>query len=190
MKVKNTNIIMTLENCSFISITNLTKKGVFNNSLIITLGLTKNNEHFLSLNAEFIVGKNENFIVFTYLNNTERDNCLTQKIKVALIPSNIGNGFVKYFICPVTGKYCRKLYYHKMSFKHREATGLLYEQQTKKQPISLAGYLTTEQRNEPNTKNFKKYYKGDMTKRYFRILLKTSHSEVVDAYRKGMLKIR
>jgi hypothetical protein len=56
-----------------------------------------------------------------------------------------------------------------MHFKHRKATRLLYEQQTKKQHISDAGYLTTEQRNEPNTKNFKKYYKGYHTKRYFQI---------------------
>ena len=28
-----------------------------------------------------------------------------------------------------------------------------------------------EQCNEPNTKNFRKYYKGEETKRYFQILL-------------------
>lgn len=74
-----------------------------------------------------------------------------------------------------------------MQFVHRVATGLLYEQQTKKQLISRAGYLTIPQRNEPNTKNFRKYYKGDYTKRYFQILIRISHSEVVDGYEKHVL---
>lgn len=53
----------------------------------------------------------------------------------------------------------------------------------KKQSISYAFYLNNEQRNEPNTKNFRKHYKGKMTKRYFQILIRTSNSEVIDAYK-------
>lgn len=177
---------MTLENCLTISITDLKKKVFFNTpkTVSVVINLVKNNEQCLNVDVEFIANQNEKFITFTYPNETVIDKTVTHKISIASIPSNIGNGFVKYFVCPRTGKYCRKLYYHRMSFMHREATGLLYEQQKRRQPISYAGYLTTEQRNEPNTKNFRKYYKGDMTKRYFRILLKTSHSEVIDAYRK------
>lgn len=182
-----TDNIMTLESCLTVSITDLTKKRLFTKpNTVSVISLSKNNEQFLSLNVVFILDKR--IITFTHTNDTAIDKTVTHKISIASIPSNIGDGFIKYFVCPITGKYCRKLYYHKMSFMHREATGLLYEQQTKKQPISFAGYLTTEQRNEPNKKHFKKYYKGDFTHRYFRILLRISHSEVIDAYKKGLLK--
>lgn len=181
-----TDNIMTLENCLKISITDLTKKSSLNNPKIEVINLTKNNEHCFSVDVAFIADENEKFITFTYPNET--DNSVTHKISIAFIPSNIGNGFVKYFVCPVTGKYCRKLYYHRMSFMHRKATGLLYEQQAKKQTISRAYYLTIEQRNEPNSKNFRKFYTGDYTKRYFQILLKTSNSEVIDAYEKMIAK--
>ena len=112
------------------------------------------------------------------INKTE-----SYKINIITIPSNLGNGVVMYLICPKTGKHCRKLFSCGGKFLHREAIGLPYEQQAKKTPISYAFYLNDKQRNEPNTKNFKKYYKGEMTKRYFRILLRTSNSEVIDAYK-------
>jgi hypothetical protein len=179
---------MTLENCLFISITDLNKKGFFNLSKGDTLIDLKNNiGDCFKVAAEFETNENEKFVKFTILNETLLYNVVVHKISIVFLPSNVGNGFVKYFVCPITGKYCRKLYYHRRSFVHRQATDLLYEQQTKKRPISLAGYLTPEQRNEPNTKNFRKYYKGNMTKRYFGILLRTSHSEVIDVYKKGML---
>lgn len=175
---------MTLENCLTISTSDLKKKGFFNNPRTVDIfNLTKNDGQCLSVDVEIILFENEKYLKFTHSIETEINKKVSYIVKLISIPSNIGNGFVTYFVCPRTGKHSRKLYSCGGKFQHRDATGLLYAQQVKKQPISYAFYLTPEQRNEPNTKHFKKYYNGDYTKRYFKILLRTSHSEVVDAFR-------
>lgn len=180
---------MTLENCFTISITDLKKKGFFNDTKTgSVLNWTKDSELCFCVGVEMFIGENEKYLILTHKNkNTENETeNETEKYKVNIIsiPSNIGKGFVTYFVCPSRGKHCRKLFSCGGKFLHREAIGLLYEQQAKKHPISYAFYLNDEQRNEPNTKNFRKYYKGKMTKRYFQILLRTSNSEVTDTYKK------
>lgn len=178
---------MILENCLTISIADLKKKGFLNNrKKVDVFNLSKNNGLCLSVNVEFIIEETENYLNLTHNSETELDKTVSYKINLNSIPSNIGNGFITYFVCPSTGKNCRKLYSYGGKFQHRDATGLLYAQQAKKQPISYAFYLSAEQRNEPNTKYFNKNYKGDYTKRYFRIMIKTSHSEVIDAYNKKL----
>jgi hypothetical protein len=175
---------MTIENCLTISITDLKKKGFFNKRKTVEVfNLTKNNGLCLSVGIEIISNENETCLTFTHAGETETCKPLSYKISLISIPSNLGNGSVFYFVCPITGKHGRKLYNSGRIFQHRDATGLLYAQQAKKQPISYAYYLSEEQRNEPNTKYFKKYIKGNFTKRYSRILLKTSHSKFIDAYR-------
>lgn len=175
---------MTLENCLTITIADLKKKGFFNNRKTVEVfNLTKNNGLCLSVNIEIFSDENEKYLTLTHISEKELEKTVSYKISMISFPSNIGNGFVIYFVCPSTGKHCRKLYSCGGKFVHRDATGLLYAQQIRKQPLSCAGYLTIEQRNEPHTrKYFRKYYKGQMTKRYYKILLRTSHSEVIDAY--------
>lgn len=43
------------------------------------------------------------------------------KIGLVNIPSNLGKGKVWFFVCPVTGKHCRKLHYVNGYFMHRTA---------------------------------------------------------------------
>ncbi|WP_299465389.1 hypothetical protein [uncultured Microscilla sp.] len=43
------------------------------------------------------------------------------KIDLVNIPSNLGKGKVWFFVCPVTGKHCRKLHYVNGYFMHRTA---------------------------------------------------------------------
>lgn len=179
-----TQNIMTIENCLTLSITDLKKKGFFRNrNTVEVINLRKDNGLYLRIDVEIVLDGNEKHLTLTHTSETEINITVNYRISMISIPSNIGKGFVTYFVCPSTGKHCRKLYSCGGKFLHRDVTGLLYAQQAKKQPISCAYYLSKEQRNEPNTKYFKKYYKGDFTKRYFRILLGTSHSEVVDVYR-------
>lgn len=175
---------MTRENCLILSITDLKKKGFFrNHKTVEVINLKKNNGQDLSVDVDIVFHENEKYLTLTHIIETPINKIVRYKISMISIPSNIGKGFVTFFVCPSTGQHCRKLYSCGGKFLHRDLTGLLYAQQAKKQPISYALYLNQEQRNEPNTKNFRKYYKGQMTKRYFRILLRTSNSEVVDAYR-------
>lgn len=181
---------MTIENCLTISISELKKKGFFNNCNCKTdevINVTKNGL-CLSLNVKSIADENEKYLILTHSSETEISKTVRYKVSLVSIHSNIGNGSVLYFVCPNTGKRCRKLYSCGGKFQHRDGTGLLYAQQAKKQPISYAYYLSIEQRNEPNKKYFKKYYKGDYTKKYFRILLRTKHSEAVDIYRERFIR--
>ena len=41
------------------------------------------------------------------------------RVQIISVPSNLGKGVVWYFICPQTGKRCRKLYFAKNYFYHR-----------------------------------------------------------------------
>jgi hypothetical protein len=41
-----------------------------------------------------------------YQNKTE----LSYKIRLAALPSNLGKGEVLYMVCPISGRYCRKLF--------------------------------------------------------------------------------
>jgi hypothetical protein len=52
-------------------------------------------------------------------------------VQLVSAPSNLGKGFVWYFVCPRPGKRCRKLYLADTYFYHREAFhGCMYESQT------------------------------------------------------------
>lgn len=180
--------IMTLENCLTITIADLKKKGFFNNHKTVeVINLSKNNGLCLSVDVEFNLDETEKYLILTHISETELDKTVSYKISMISIPSNI-NGFVTYFVCPSTGKHCRKLYSCGGKFQHRDVTGLLYAQQAKKQPISYAYYLSEEQRNEPNTKYFKTHYNGEYTKRYSKILLRTSRSKFIDVYREWIVR--
>lgn len=55
----------------------------------------------------------------------------TYRVELESLPSNLGKGEIWYFLCPFTGKRCRKLYSVGGWFGHREAfTGCMYESQT------------------------------------------------------------
>ena len=47
----------------------------------------------------------------------------TQRIRLQTAPSNLGQGELLYFLCPRSGKRCRKIYraYYSQGFYHREA---------------------------------------------------------------------
>lgn len=59
---------------------------------------------------------------------------LKYEVRLTSVPSNLGNGLIWYFICPITNKRCRKLYLIGKYFFHREAfTGCMYESQARSQ---------------------------------------------------------
>ena len=63
------------------------------------------------------------FLKFHLEEDREEPITWTQRIHLQTSPSNLGQGEVLYFICPRTGKRCRKIYraYHSRGFYHREA---------------------------------------------------------------------
>jgi hypothetical protein len=124
------------------------------------------------------------------LNYIYGDIPVNYKVPIVSIPSNMGKGSIWYFVCPVTGKRCRKLYSIGGKFLHREAfRGCFYEKQTyshnnrslcKKFEIFFGQDNAYEQMC---SKYFKKYYAGKHTKRYmklFKIIRKAKSISVND----------
>lgn len=99
------------------------------------------------------------------------------KVRLVSLPSNLGKGIIWYFLCPITKKRCRKLYFIGGYFLHREAfKGCMYTSQTRCKKFRrldriLGGYFKRDTfYNQSNKKHFKKFYAGKLTKRYLRII--------------------
>ena len=105
------------------------------------------------------------------------DEPIHYEIKLESIPSNLGVGQIWYFVCPVTGKRCRKLYCIGKYFLHREAfPNAYYEKQTyssnyRSMDIAFRYYHMMDKiYSEIYSKYFKKTYNGKPTKRYTKLL--------------------
>lgn len=114
------------------------------------------------------------YLELSYSNN---ENNYKYKIFFETSLSNLGKGIIWYFVCPRTGKRCRKLYLNKGIFVNREAiVGAMYESQTKTKEWrfidkTFGAYFNEEKCfSKIGSKHFKKYYKGKPTKRYLKLL--------------------
>jgi hypothetical protein len=92
-------------------------------------------------------------------------------------PSNLGKGVVWYFVCPYTGKRCRKLYGADTYFYHRSAFRYcMYEKQTRSHKYrnmdkQLNKIFGPEGAYEQiYSKHFKTHYNGKPTKRYLKLV--------------------
>lgn len=99
------------------------------------------------------------------------------KIPLVTLKSNLGKGFVWFFVCPATGKRCRVLYGVGDSFLHREAfKRCYYEVQTysakSRQLCKLAAMAFGPDKayQQIQKKYFKKCYAGKITRRYRRLV--------------------
>ena len=100
--------------------------------------------------------------------------------------SNLGKGVVWYFVCPRTGKRCRKLYLADTYFYHRSAfRGCMYEKQTQSKKSryldkTLGVYFRSEQLFEQlYKKHFKKQYAGKPTKKYLKLTQQIQRAESI-----------
>ena len=90
--------------------------------------------------------------------------------------SNLGKGFVYYFLCPFTNSFCRNLYLVGYYFSHRKAEkSTMYSCQVKSKTerifkkyfdnaIKIETLL-----DEINGNNFKRYYNNKPTKRFVKV---------------------
>jgi len=104
-------------------------------------------------------------------------------------PSNLGKGEVWFFICPKTGKLCRKLYSIGGYFWHRDAfKGCMYESQTQSKKWRdidkvYGSYFKSEQLCEQlYKKHLKKTYAGKPTKKYARLTAEIAKADSFSAY--------
>lgn len=97
-------------------------------------------------------------------------------VPLVSVPSNLGKGVVWFFVCPITGNRCRKLYLVDRYFYHRSAVkGCMYEKQTQSKKSRefdkvLGGYFGIDKLYDHlYKKHFKKYYAGKSTKKYLQL---------------------
>src|SRR5690606_22140593 len=118
-----------------------------------------------------------------------RDEPRNYKVRLVFVPSNLGKGRIWYFLCPHTGKRCRKLYSIGGYFLHREAfNGCMYESQTQSKKYrqldkTLGAYFKTDDLySQLYQKYFKKTYAGKPTKKYLRIMEQIRKAENIPYY--------
>ena len=106
------------------------------------------------------------------------------KVQFVSVTSNLGKGVIWYFVCPRTGKRCRKFYLADTYFYHREAfKGCMYEKQTQSKKSRyldkmLGAYFKTVHLFEQlYKKNFKKQYAGKPTKKYLKLTQQIQKAE-------------
>ena len=111
---------------------------------------------------------------------------INYRVQLVSAPSNLGKGFVWYFVCPHTGKRCRKLYLADTYFYHRAAfRGCMYEKQTQSKKSrylnkTLGVYFRSEQLFEQlYKKHFKKQYAGKPTKKYLKLTQQIQRAESI-----------
>jgi hypothetical protein len=120
------------------------------------------------------------------LNYNYRGKPVTYRVQLVSVPSNLRKGKIWFFICPNTGKRCRKLYCAGERFLHREAfRGCMYEKQTQSKKYrqldkTLGAYFKSDNLySELYKKNFKKSYAGKPTKKYLRIMEQIQKAESI-----------
>lgn len=111
------------------------------------------------------------------LNYTCNKTPINYRVQLTSAPSNLGKGVVWYFICPHTGKRCRKLYLVDTYFYHRSAfRGCMYDKQTQSHKNRRLGkqferlFGMDKAFELIYSKHFKKQYNGKPTKRYLKLL--------------------
>ncbi len=156
----------------------LSKCGYFKTDCIATgsTGWTSNKSKDLDILITVIMQKENERVVLSY--NDFNDSPVEQIIYLESKPSNLGKGLIWFFICPFTGTICRNLIFVNNRFMHRSnLVNAMYSIQAEskywRKMFQLQPNIPTTQKilDEPNKKYYKKYYKGEITKRYKKHLI-------------------
>ena len=168
-----------------VSITFLTKHGYLkpNQLKVGSVHWIRNGENIGSISILVCTHSENLFLEFDYKCNQVP---IKYKVQLVSVPSNLGKGVIWYFVCPHTGKRCRKLYLADTYFYHREAfKGCMYEKQTQSKKSryldkTIGAYFKTDQLYEQlYKKNFKKQYAGKPTKKYLKLTQQIQKAESV-----------
>jgi len=166
-------------------LTNGTKSGV--------ISWSRNEIVHSTINILIVFNEIEKYVILVYKCNGTPFNL---KVRLISKDSNLGKGQIYYFVCPITGKHCRKLYFNNSYFAHREAfTGLFYQNQIESKKnrflfkIFEKVYLSDEVYEQRYKKHFKTHYNGKPTKRYLKLenKIRTAESYPVGTLERLML---
>lgn len=144
---------------------------------------SRNGEKIGSISIRVCTYSENPYIEFDYKCNQQP---IKYKVQLVSALSNLGKGFVWYFVCPKTNKRCRKLYLADTYFYHRLAfNGCMYEKQTQSKKSryldkTLGVYFRTDQLFEQlYKKHFKKQYAGKPTKKYLKLCQQIQKAESI-----------
>ena len=144
---------------------------------------SRNGENLGSISIRVCTYSENPYIEFDYKCNQQP---IKYKVQLVSALSNLGKGFVWYFICPKTNKRCRKLYLADTYFYHRSAfNGCMYEKQTQSKKSryldkTLGVYFRTDQLFEQlYKKHLKKQYAGKPTKKYLKLTQQIQKAESI-----------
>jgi hypothetical protein len=147
---------------------------------------SRNGENIGSISIKVCTYYENSFIEFDYKCNQQP---IKYRVQLVSALSNLGKGLVWYFICPRTGKRCRKLYLADTYFYHRSAfKGCMYECQTQSKKLralnnTLGAYFNTDQYySQLYKKHFKKTYAGKPTKKYLWLMEHINRAERIDVH--------
>ena len=185
------NYPTTVEDCLYISIKKLKVWNylTYNGIKSGTINWSRNGIPHSKIDIK--VTKND-FCTFMILDYKANGTPINYKIEIIKKPSNLGKGEMYFFLCPSTGKLCRKLLLRNGYFLHREAfNGLMYSKQLESKKnrdmfkLFDACYLSDEVYEERYKKYFKTHYNGKETKRFKRL---NSKINIADSFASGTIE--
>jgi hypothetical protein len=173
---------MSIESCNTVSITKLKEWGYLKNGTSSgVISWSSSGEIHSRIGIKLNISEYNKIITFEYTQNGES---IKYDVRLVSIPSNLGKGEILYFVCPNTGKHCRKLYCNGKYFLHREAYRYLYYQkqiESKKSRYLVSifdkVFINDEVYEQIHKKHFKTHYDGKETKRYKKIMAKIKLAE-------------
>lgn len=173
---RNSSIPLLLDFCKTLSVSDLKGWKYLEPNKLKTGTITFNSFNYETskVSIKVCTDLQNPYAELNYAINGTVINCC---IRFELFPSNLGKGFVWFFICPRSGNRCRKLYFIGSHFCHRSAYGFgMYQTQTlgikDKYLIRQFDKMTkaNKAKSKLSSKNFKKYYNGKPTKQYLKLL--------------------
>jgi hypothetical protein len=173
------------DSCKTVSISDLNKWGYLkpNQDKTGTITWSRQGVKTGSISIEVNTKMGNCYLLLDYKCN---DKPISYQVQLITKPSNLGKGEVWFFICPKTGKFCRKLYLIDTYFLHRSAfKGYMYEKQIQSKKYRAiekryGAYFDSDQLyTELYKKYFKRYYAGKPTKRFIKLSRRLKESDSI-----------
>jgi|JFJP01.2.fsa_nt_gi hypothetical protein len=168
------------DNCKALTISDLKRLGYLNKNQIAGGGISWNQggQKTGSISIQVNTLKPQPYIEFDYQANGTP---IKYRVNLTSKPSNLVDGYFYLFVCPITGKQCRKLYLVDGYFYSRWAfRGCMYEKQTHshktRQMLKAFELLTIS--DKLNAKHFRQSYSGQPTKKYLHLVRKFQISKI------------
>lgn len=137
-----------------------------------------------TIGIEVKINLTDGIIRLDYTHN--QTNEINYTIQIISRSSNLGTGLIWFFVCPFTGKICRKLHLINGYFKHRTANPyIMYSKQIeckrwRKWNKRFAHKFNDGLYDELYSKHFTPFYKGKITKRHARLLKRIQQREAIE----------